>query len=665
MSDTTNAVSVDFECFYSSKLKYGLRQLIAEEYVQHERFDCYLVSVCDGNNVWAGHPRDLNWSALAGKLWLSHNRYFDNTVYNELVRRSLAPSIERAGWECTANLTSYLCGRRALQSAVEHLYKTRISKDYRDVADGKNWPNDYTEAEMEQVRKAGRVDAHWCWRLWNDFSSRWPEWERVLSNLTIDQGMLGVALDVSRLNNYIAQAHEMRNNAEAVIPWMSGAGDEEWDSFTTRPTSTRCIVEQCRRMRIPAPPTKTDDEEGYEAWETKYGNEHRWIPAVSAWRAINKFYATLRTLKNRLRPDGTVPFALKYFGAHTGRWSGDAKVNFQNMRKKPIFCEDTHGMMETDESKIDAAMDQFDDTGKYPEWVRYALDFRSLVIPRPGKKMIVCDLAQIEPRVLAWLGGNHKLLKMISQGMGIYEAFARSQMGYDGPKFDKEMKRSDYYKMVKINVLGLGYGAGWEKFITIAKTMGGLDITKNDPPQEEVTNPFTGDVTVRDGYGQHSRGVVKSFRENNKHITELWARLDAALKSSVGQDFVMTLPSGRRMCYRDVRLVSTVEKDPVTGKPRTKTEVTAEVGERRFSFYGGKLTENITQAVARDVFGVHLVRMTQAGLRCLFTAHDEAIMEVDQDVKPSDIEKHMSYCPDWLPGCPIAAEASEVAHYQK
>jgi DNA polymerase len=658
-------VSIDFETFFSTKLKYGLKQMIAEEYVQHERFDCYLVSVCDGKNVWAGHPRDLNWNALAGQVWLSHNRYFDNTVYNELVRRNLAPKIERADWHCTANLTSYLCNRRALKDAVQHLYKgVSISKDYRTVADNKSWPNDYTPEEREQVMESGRVDAHWCWRLWNDFSAQWPEWERKLSNLTIDQGMYGVAVDQERLSDYIVQAHEMRATTEQAIPWIAGSGDEEWDDFNTKPTSTKCIAEQCRRTRIPCPPTKSDDEEGYEAWEAQFGPTNPWISAVSAWRSINKFYATLQTLRRRLRPDGTVPFALKYFGGHTGRWSGDAKVNFQNMRRKPIFCNE-FGLMEMDDIKIDKAIDHHDDCGKWPEWVQHALDFRALVVPRPGKKMIICDLAQIEPRVLAWLGGNHKLLKMIADGMGIYEAFARSQMKYDGAPFSKETKRTDYYKMVKINLLGLGYGAGWEKFITIAKTQGGLDITKEDPEFVQEPDPVSTAIRTVPGYGAHSKQVVKAFRENNPHITGMWKLLDNSLKGSVGSDFKMRLPSGRVMKYNDVRLSSRVVKDKKTGKPVNKTEVTVDVGGRRVATYGGKLTENITQAVARDVFGMHLVQMTDAGLRCLFTSHDEAIMEVDPSVTARDIEQHMSQCPDWLPGCPIAAEAQEVAHYQK
>lgn len=84
-------------------------------------------------------------------------------------------------------------------------------------------------------------------------------------------------------------------------------------------------------------------------------------------------------------------------------------------------------------------------------------------------------------------------------------------------------------------------------------------------------------------------------------------------------------------------------------------------------YYGGKLTENITQACARDVFGEHCIALedTFGAGTVLFTAHDEAITEVDTSVQAGDVKHVMSQCPPWLEGCPIAADAKEVAHYTK
>lgn len=654
-------ICIDFETFFSTKLKYGLKQMIPEQYCGHELFAPYLVSVSDGSQAWAGNPRDFNWASLEGRVLLSHNSRFDKTVYEEMVRRQWAPKVNIPAWHCTANLTSFMCNRRALQPAVEHLFGHRVSKDYRGVADGKNWPQDYSAEEREQVLAAGRSDATWAWRLWDKFSPQWPQVERDLSALTVDQGMRGVQIDVEKLDRYIWQAHEMRANIEKVIPWIADSEDDSWDEFNTKPTSTKCIAEQCRRTNIPCPPVKSDDEDAYLEWESAHKHSHPWINAVTGWRSVNKFYKTLVVIKERLRNDGTLPFSLKYFGAHTGRWSGDARVNMQNQRKIPMLCNE-HGMLELDDDRISAALDAHEETEKWPDWVRYVLDFRSLIIPRPGKKMIVSDLCQIEPRVLAWLVGDWAMLDKVKAGDSVYVAHARATMGFTDPYMDKG---ATLYKLCKARVLALGYGCGWEKFIAMAQTVARLDITADDPEFVDEVHPFTGAVKQVSGWGSTSKRYVKEFREQNPKITALWGRLSDAFKMSIGSDFTMTLPSGRKMRYEKVKCATRIEKNKETGLPEKKTVFMANTDGRYKGFYGGKLCENLVQAAARDVFAGHVIAMERLGWKNLFSAHDEAILEVDQDVTAKDVEHEMSKCPDWMPGCPINAEAKEVPHYLK
>lgn len=656
-------IAIDFETFYSKKLKCTVFGNLPEEYVSHELFDTYMVSVCDGTQAWSGHPRDFNWGALDGKVLLSHNRRFDNTVLNKEVSEGRIPKINWAAWHCTANLTSYLCNRRALAPAVEHLYKIKLSKEVRSDADGKRWPDDFSAEERKAMLEYAKQDAIWCHKLWTDFSSKMPEVEHKLSDLTIEQGMRGVQIDVGLLNDYIVQSHEMLGETTKLIPWMQEDDSDDWDDFNTSPTSTKCLDEQCRRMGISPPPKKTKDAEGFIEWETTHSKNHPWVKAVSSWRSINKLYKSFVLVKRRLTPEGVMPFALKYFGAHTGRWSGDARLNMQNMRKLPVFCTQ-QGLMESDERTVLNALDTLDDTGKFPSWVKHTLDFRALIVPRPGKKMILSDLRQIEPRVLAWIAGNRKFLDLVSQGQSPYEAHARASMKYSDPapldKTDPMM-----YKLAKARVLGLGYGCGWEKFITVAYNMARLDITKDDPETMEITNPETGKVEVVSGYGKHSREIVAQYRADNPEITGLWKSLDSAFKQSVGSEFIMRLPSGRAMRYEDVRATATIEQDEKTGKPRRSWAFTAMSDARRKKFYGGKLCENLVQATARDVFAVQIINMQERGWTNLFSSHDEAILEVDQSVTKNHVEEAMSYCPTWLKGCPIAAEAREVSHYLK
>ncbi len=662
-----NPITIDYETFYTQK--YTLKSLIAETYCRHDLFDPYMIAVYDGTQSWVGKPRDFNWAALDGRDVLAHNAYFEESVNEELQRREWIPKLNIKSMTCTANMTAYLCNRRSLDAAVEKLYNIKVDKSARADAKGRNWPDGFSAEERTRMQKYALGDVTWTHRLFADHGHRWPTVERELSRITIDQGRRGVQINTELLDLFICQSHEMKMKTENVIPWIKDSEDEDdWEEFLdnndikARPTSTKCIAEQCRREGIPCPPVKSEDEEAYELWEMTYKADRPWITALGAWRSINKLYRTFMVMKSRIRPDGTMPFALLYFGAHTGRWSGSARINFQNQRRKPIFANEL-GLMEVSEARTDAAMKFKEKQGRWPDWVKYTIDFRHLIIPRPGKRMIVSDLSQIEPRVLAKLCGDTALFESLRRGIGTYESHARASMGWTGGKLRDE--DPGLYALAKARVLALGYGAGWEKFILMAQTLAGLDITKDDPEFMTIQDPNTGHAKQVSGYGTNSRRIVKEFREQNSKICELWRSMDESLKRSVGEDFVVTLPSGRKMTYERVKCERRIVADPETKQPKSRSVYTAGIGSKRVITYGGKIVENITQATAREIFGEQIVRMDHKGIPSMFTVHDEGVFEVDDGVTKEDIQNEMSWCPDWFEGCPVGAEAKEVPHYCK
>jgi DNA polymerase len=329
------------------------------------------------------------------------------------------------------------------------------------------------------------------------------------------------------------------------------------------------------------------------------------------WRKANSLLAKLKVMQGRIKPDGTMSYGLKYMGAHTGRWSGDSKFNVQNLPRNEMF----------------------------------GVDLRGCIVPRPGKKFVICDLAQIEPRVLAWLSGNEGLLDAIRNGYGIYEAAAKNMGLWDGPKGTLKKTDAPLYQLVKAMVLGLGYGAGAKKFALIAKMQYGIDMTETK-----------------------SNMIVNDFRTRNQPILDLWRKLEGDFqRAKADKQFEVGLPSGRVLTYRNIMSQwPDKQKYDKSGKAR-KAAWTARVerGGPQIPFYGGKLCENLVQAVARDVMGAAVLRLEKAGCPVVMHIHDEAVCEVDNSVPAGEIERLMSVCPEWLDGCPIGAEATDAVRYKK
>lgn len=659
----SNVVAYDSEVFYSPKLKYSLSTQIAEQFCRSPLFDCYMISVATEDRAWSGHPSQFNWQSLEGKMLISHNKYWDQACYEELVRRGLAPRINFAGWECSANMSAFLWNRRSLADAVEHAFKVKLDKSARADAANKHWPQDFSPDEQTKMLQYSKDDAVWTYKLWRDFSHLWPLHERKLSNLTIEAGLRGVQIDVPLLNQYILQTHDMKTATEKLLPWLDDQWDEA-DEFNTKPTSSKCVAEQCRRVGIPCPPVMSKDQDGFDEWEATYSPNHAWIQALSSWRSVNKLLKTFQTMKERLRDDGTMPFGQRYCGTHTGRVSGESRVNLFNQRKQAVLCRQD-GLMETDTKKIDDAHKERKKTSVWPAWVKCGIDFRNLIIARPGYRLIASDASQIEPRVAAWLAGDTPFLELVGKGFSPYQAHAMTTMNWAGGNLKEEDEK--LYALAKARLLSLGYGAGYEKLIIMAKAVAGLDLTTNDAEFIEVPDLITGEIKKISGYGQNARQVVKDYRDSNPKIVEIWATLENSFRRSIGGDFELRLPSGRVMRYEAVRAETRIEPDKETKKPRRRTVFTACIGGKRVITYGSKLFENAVQATAREIFYHHVLKLHESGLTMLIGVYDEVVLEIsiDSPATAGDVVKIMSETPAWIPGIPLAAEGKELKCYQK
>lgn len=443
-------VSIDTESPYSDEV--SVKPLGYWKYARHPWVDEYIISVCDGKEAWAGEARDFNFDSLAGATLLMHNAAHDEEILLAGVERGFfqIPGLKQFGnthVHCTANMSSYLWNMRSLADACRVGLGVSVSKDVRNRAKGKKWADIKREGWWDSFIQYAREDAQLPWFLWDKHNSKWPEFERRLSRLTIDQGRRGVRIDVEALDLGIALLHRVIHTAQQNLPWVTRG---------KAPASPIGIAEECRTVGIPPPPVKAHDPEAAEKWEVEHAPRYKFVLALRNLRKAKKTLATLETIKLRIRPDETVAFSLKYAGAHTLRWAGDAGWNLQNMNREPLFIDPEFSFV-FDRQRIKELVTEFEQqdatAGALPSGTSF-FDMRGLIIARPGMKLAPVDLAQIEPRVLNHLAGNTELLARVAAGESIYEAHARTTMAWMGGVLKDEDKK--LYALAKARCIQRG-----------------------------------------------------------------------------------------------------------------------------------------------------------------------------------------------------------------
>ena len=353
-------------------------------------------------------------------------------------------------------------------------------------------------------------------------------------------------------------------------------------------------------------------------------------------------------------PGDRVRGQLAYYGAfRTGRFAGRLiqPQNFPRATVKDVNSF-TRYMLRTKTPDADFVRCVW---GRPLDAIATAL--RGCLIPAQGKAFVVRDLSQIEARVIAWLAGQDDLLTVFEGGTDVY-VYMQHKLGLPSRQ------------AAKAATLGLGFGMGPKHFVDYALTYGVV-------------------VSL-----QESEAMVKDWRAANRFIQAFWYRLDdvakdlrrafngaASITRSANQYIAFTvskarngtmlltmlLPSGRRLYYRNARLI----RDPDSGRDSIVYEGVDTYTKKWTDVrtWGSKLAENATQAVARDV-------IIEAGLRVdkqnfgdlVLSVHDELIFEVDEAFAPGravQIKLEIDRRPVWAPDLPVASEGSIMGRYGK
>ena len=366
--------------------------------------------------------------------------------------------------------------------------------------------------------------------------------------------------------------------------------------------------------------------------------------------SIKKYYAMLNCAMKDHRVRGTFQF---YGANRTGRWAGRL-LQLQNLSKNHIsHIEVPREMIRAcDWESVEMMYDDVADI--LSQLVRTAL------IASPGKVFSVADFSAIEARVISWLANEKWRMDVFCGDGKIYEATGAKMFNVPISAITKGSVLRD---KSKISELALGY----EGSLGALKRMGGERMGLSDTEM---------------------MSLVRKWRMANPAIVDMWKEIDEASKEAVryqrpvsctcrniifdcnGEFMTIQLPSGRKLFYYGPKF-----KDKKIGHSTMPTRVlcyqgvvqeTKQWGE--IDTYGGKLTENIVQAIARDLLGDAMLRMQDEGYEIVASVHDEVIVEVPE-INAKDhynrLVEIMSTPPQWAEDLPLNADGGVMMFYQK
>lgn len=580
---------------------------------------------------------------------VAHNATFERACIGRMLGQVLDPS----QWECTM----VQCARCGLPLSLGEAAKV-LGLDAQKMTEGKALikkfctPHACGGSLFENDSRIRPESAPDEWATFKEYCRMDVEVERELDKAlawlepTEDERALyaldqtindrGVAVDLQLVDHAVRMdvVYKARLNTEAQTITGLANPNSAQQLRTWIGERTGLQLDTLRKGDLPDIKAQTDDADVHRILQ---------IRAEMAKTSCKKYEAMQATVcrDNRIRG------LLQFHGTRTGRWAGRL-VQMQNLPQNHL---DDLGLAR--QILKDGDLDTMELCyGNVPDTLSQLI--RTAFVAPEGKTFAVCDFSAIEARVLAWLAGEDWVLEVFHGHGKIYEATAAQMYGCDVSEITKTDPRR---QKGKIAVLALGYGGG----VGALAAMGGERMGLS---QEDMA------------------GIVRDWRKANPRIVKAWALLEKAAQScattgidhkTLGlrfhkeEDGTMTvrLPSGRLLCYRDMTLGrnrfgnTSLKYRGVNSETKQWTWVET---------YGGKLTENIVQAIARDCLAHALLQLEKLGIPTVFHVHDEVVCEVPKDHADEAlkiIQNVFAYGADWAEGLPLKGAGYITDYYLK
>ena len=602
-------ITVDFETYYDKT--FSLSKMTTEEYVRDPRFEVIGVGVKvnNGPTEWASGTHEqikdyLHTFGWADAMVLAHNTIFDGAILTWLF--DICPRV----WADTLCIARALHGVEVSGSLAALVERYGIGTKGTEVLNalGKRRA-DFTDEELSRYGDYCINDVELTYKLFGLMGRNFPRQELKIIDMTLRMFIQPVLdLDLGLLEQHLEDTKELKDKL------LLDAGVDKKD-LMSNPKFAGLL-----EILGVIPPMKTSLTTGKEtfafaksdeAFKALLEHEDVRVQTLVSARLGNK--STLEETRTQRFIDiakrGLLPVPVKYYAAHTGRWGGADKINLQNLPSRGP-------------------------NGKKLK--------RSIVAP-DGYMLVDCDSSQIEARVLSWLAGQDDLTEAFRVGDDVYKKMAMSIYGVNR----EEDVTKDQRFVGKTTILGAGYGMGAVRFKDQLQSFG-FDIELDE-----------------------ARRVINIYRETNFQITRLWndaSHTIRCMEQGVGTELginnvisvdptvpAIILPSGLQMRYEDLR-----------GEQSERgVEYTYKVRRGRNRIYGGKVIENVCQAVARCIIGEQMLKIAKK-YRVVLTVHDSVVCCVPEDeVEEAQryIEGCMRWLPDWAEGLPIDCESGVAKSY--
>ena len=643
-------ITIDFETYWDTKIGYTLSKMTTEEYIRHDLFHAFGCCVheygSDSPTTWVRGDRlreyfsGIDWGRTAV---LAHNAQFDVSI------------MEWVYGVHPAFIFDTLSMARALRGVEVGNSLAKLADAFGLPAKGTAVHSTNGVAELDEVLESEladycKHDVYLCERIFDRLVKGYPSKELRLIDMTLKMYTRPVLqLDALMLHNAIEKEKEDR---DALLQKL---GVEE-----TALASNPKFAALLEKLNV-VPPTKTSKTTGKQAFalakndalfQTLLNGEREDVTLLCEARLRVKS-TTERTRAQRfldISQRGALPVPLSYYGAQTGRWTAakGSAINMQNLKRGSFL--------------------------------------RKAIMAPQGYQLVVGDLSQIEPRVLAWLSDYQDMLTIFRAGGDPYAAFG-SQM-FNIPGLTKE-SHPDLRQSAKSALLGCGYGLGWAAFASqllvgflgappvryekdFAKKLGvdGKYIDKFLEWDDNYTKMMEIPHTCTDQelliHCVAAKKIIDKYRGTAHPVVSFWDMCSGLIQTSLagGQEFVykcitfkkgeIVLPNGMSLLYPDLRQ----EKDE---KGRSQWIY----GPDATKLYAGKITNNVVQGTARIVMTDGMLR-TAKRYFVAGTVHDEQIVVVpDAEVEEAKtwVLAQMVMEPSYMQGIPLDADGGAHRRY--